>query len=138
MPFDRFRSRFEVAGTPQGFERARIAHAIDYDVEANWKLVWENNRECYHCTPRHPQYVKSNFDVYEEEHASPAVRQKIARSHRPHRSAMGGARRWASRIRRAAWPRSRTPTTGSGTRATARRLPKASSPNRWTAHASRR
>jgi len=78
MPFDRFRSRFEVAGAPQGFKRARIAHVIDYDVEANWKLVWENNRECYHCTPRHPQYVKSNFDVYEEEHASPAVRQKIA------------------------------------------------------------
>lgn len=78
MPFDRFRSRFEVAGKPQGFARARIAQVVDYEVEANWKLVWENNRECYHCTPRHPQYVKSNFDVYEEEHASPAVRQKIA------------------------------------------------------------
>jgi Rieske 2Fe-2S family protein len=77
-PFDRFRSRFEVAGAPQGFDRARIAHVVDYEVEANWKLVWENNRECYHCTPRHPQYVKSNFDVYEEEHASPAVREQIA------------------------------------------------------------
>jgi len=76
--FDSFRTRFEVAGTPQGFDRARIAHAIDYEVDANWKLVWENNRECYHCTPRHPQYAKSNFDVYEEEHASEAVRQQIA------------------------------------------------------------
>jgi Rieske 2Fe-2S family protein len=78
IAFDRLRSRFEAAGAPQGFDRARIAHVADYEVEANWKLVWENNRECYHCTPRHPQYVKSNFDVYEEEHASPAVRQKIA------------------------------------------------------------
>jgi Rieske 2Fe-2S family protein len=78
LPFDRFRSRFEIAGTPQGFDRARVAHVVDYEVEANWKLVWENNRECYHCTPRHPQYAKSNFDVYEEEHASPAVRQQIA------------------------------------------------------------
>jgi len=76
--FDSFRTRFEVAGTPQGFDRARIAHAIDYEVDANWKLVWENNRECYHCTPRHPQYAKSNFDVYEEEHAPEAVRQQIA------------------------------------------------------------
>ncbi len=76
--FDGLRSRFEAAGAPQGFDRARIAHAIDYEVEANWKLVWENNRECYHCTPRHPQYAKSNFDVYEEEHASEAVRRQIA------------------------------------------------------------
>ena len=76
--FESFRTRFEVAGAPQGFDRARIAHAIDYEVDANWKLVWENNRECYHCTPRHPQYAKSNFDVYEEEHAPEAVRQQIA------------------------------------------------------------
>jgi Rieske 2Fe-2S family protein len=76
--FDGLCARFEVAGAPQGFDRARIAHVADYEVEANWKLVWENNRECYHCTPRHPQYVKSNFDVYEEEHASEAVLSMIA------------------------------------------------------------
>ena len=78
LPFDGLRTRFETAGAPQGFDRARIAHVVDYEVDANWKLVWENNRECYHCTARHPQYVKSNFDVYEEEHASDAVRQQIA------------------------------------------------------------
>jgi len=76
--FEGFRRRFEVAGAPQGFDRARIAHTTEYEVEANWKLVWENNRECYHCTPRHPQYAKSNFDVYEEEYASEATRQQIA------------------------------------------------------------
>jgi len=76
--FDGLRERFEAAGKPQGFDRARIAKVIDYDVVANWKLVWENNRECYHCAPCHPQYVKSNFDIYEEEYASAAVRQKIA------------------------------------------------------------
>src|SRR4051794_25806871 len=27
---------------PQGFHRARVARAIDYDIHANWKLVWEN------------------------------------------------------------------------------------------------
>jgi Rieske 2Fe-2S family protein len=76
--FAAFRARFEAMGRPQGFDRARIAKAITYDVDANWKLVWENNRECYHCSARHPQYSKSNFDVYEEDHASEAVRQRIA------------------------------------------------------------
>ena len=76
--FAGMRARFEAAGQPQGFDRARIARAIEYDVDANWKLVWENNRECYHCVARHPQYVKSNFDVIEEEFASAAIRQQIA------------------------------------------------------------
>ena len=76
--FDGLRARFEFAGAPQGFDRARIARWTEYEVEANWKLVWENNRECYHCTPRHPQYARSNFDIYEEEYASDAIRQRIA------------------------------------------------------------
>jgi Rieske 2Fe-2S family protein len=76
--FDGLRARFESAGAPQGFDRARIATSIEYDVDADWKLVWENNRECYHCTARHPQYVKSNFDVYDEESAPDAIRGQIA------------------------------------------------------------
>ena len=71
------RREFTVAGKPQGFERARVAHVVDYEVEANWKLVWENNRECFHCVPCHPQYVKANFDVVDEKTASPAVLDKI-------------------------------------------------------------
>ena len=49
---------------PQGFHRAKVARAVDYLVQANWKLVWENNRECYHCNANHPQYIKANFDHY--------------------------------------------------------------------------
>ncbi len=52
---------------PQGFNRAKIAKIIDYEVPANWKLVWENNRECYHCNVNHPQYIKANFDHYNED-----------------------------------------------------------------------
>src|SRR5581483_11000182 len=48
---------------PQGIDRARVAHRIDYSVAANWKLIWENNRECWHCHAGHPQYVRANFDV---------------------------------------------------------------------------
>jgi Rieske 2Fe-2S family protein len=41
--------------TPQGFDRAKIAKTVDYEVAANWKIVWENNRECYHCNVNHPR-----------------------------------------------------------------------------------
>jgi Rieske 2Fe-2S family protein len=47
---------------PQGLERARIAASRSYEVHANWKLVWENNRECWHCNANHPQYIKANYD----------------------------------------------------------------------------
>jgi Rieske 2Fe-2S family protein len=76
--FEPLREEFEHAARPQGFERAKIAKMIEYDVEANWKLVWENNRECFHCVRCHPQYVKANFDVYEEATASEAVKEKMA------------------------------------------------------------
>ena len=77
-PIAAMRAHFEAAGAPQGFPRAKVAKTIEYDVPANWKLVWENNRECYHCIARHPEYIRSNFDIHEEEHASDAVRQRIA------------------------------------------------------------
>ncbi|MEO8753079.1 MAG: aromatic ring-hydroxylating dioxygenase subunit alpha [Casimicrobiaceae bacterium] len=69
---------FAPAALPQGFDRARIAKVVDYEVESNWKLVWENNRECFHCVRCHPQYVKANFDVYDEGTASEAVRASMA------------------------------------------------------------
>jgi len=31
-------------------------------VKANWKLIFENNRECYHCQSGHPEFMKANFD----------------------------------------------------------------------------
>jgi Rieske 2Fe-2S family protein len=55
---------FAQAARPQGLGRARVAKLMDFNVGANWKLVWENNRECYHCNVNHPQYTKANFDHY--------------------------------------------------------------------------
>ncbi|MFI6320482.1 aromatic ring-hydroxylating dioxygenase subunit alpha [Nonomuraea sp. NPDC050556] len=49
----------------QGFGAAKVAASVDYEIAANWKLVWENNRECYHCDVNHPQYIKANFDRYD-------------------------------------------------------------------------
>jgi len=50
---------------PHGLARdAKIAHTSFYSVASNWKLVYENNRECYHCAVSHPEYVKSNYDLH--------------------------------------------------------------------------
>lgn len=62
---------------PQGFNRAKVAKAADYLVNANWKLVWENNRECYHCNVNHPQYIKANFDHYNADDTTPRIREAI-------------------------------------------------------------
>lgn len=33
----------------------RIAHRIEYEVAANWKVIVENYNECYHCGGVHPE-----------------------------------------------------------------------------------
>ena len=40
-------------------ESARLAHLRTYEIKANWKLVLENSRECYHCGAGHPQYCRA-------------------------------------------------------------------------------
>ncbi|MFO1498949.1 MAG: aromatic ring-hydroxylating dioxygenase subunit alpha [Verrucomicrobiota bacterium] len=63
---------------PQGLAGAKVAKAVDYLVRANWKLVWENNRECYHCNANHPQYIKANFDHYNADDTNPRIREQMA------------------------------------------------------------
>jgi len=48
---------------PHTFHMAKVAHVADYDINANWKLVYENNRDCYHCYVGHPEYIKANYDT---------------------------------------------------------------------------
>jgi Rieske 2Fe-2S family protein len=38
--------------------RLRSARRIEYDVRANWKLIFENYSECYHCPGVHPMLSK--------------------------------------------------------------------------------
>jgi Rieske 2Fe-2S family protein len=51
--------------------KLRSAHRIEYDVEANWKLLIENYSECYHCPLIHPALAKlspyrsGHNDLYE-------------------------------------------------------------------------
>ena len=39
-------------------ERLQTGHSIDYDLACNWKLVFQNYSECYHCPLVHPQLDK--------------------------------------------------------------------------------
>jgi Rieske 2Fe-2S family protein len=75
--FDEAASQIDTLARPQGFERAKVAKIVDYDVAANWKLVWENNRECYHCNVNHPQYIKANFDHFNDDDTTPRVQTRI-------------------------------------------------------------
>jgi nitrite reductase/ring-hydroxylating ferredoxin subunit len=76
-PFDAAQECLAPLLRSQGFRRAKVAKAVDYLVKANWKVVWENNRECYHCNINHPQYIKANFDHYNADDTTPRIRQQI-------------------------------------------------------------
>ena len=46
----------------------RAAKRIEYDVRANWKLMFENYSECYHCPGVHPMLSKiSPYDSAEND-----------------------------------------------------------------------
>ena len=76
--FDPAHQIFAGYAKPQGFRSAKVAKAVDYLVNANWKLVWENNRECYHCNANHPQYIKANFDHYNLDDTTPEIKSQIS------------------------------------------------------------
>jgi Rieske 2Fe-2S family protein len=42
---------------PYNLDRLKVAVQDDYVEQANWKLVMENNRECYHCDVGHPELI---------------------------------------------------------------------------------
>jgi glycine betaine catabolism A len=44
---------------PYDLTRTKVAHEMQIVENGNWKLVMENNRECYHCAGTHPELVNS-------------------------------------------------------------------------------
>jgi len=56
---DGFRRQIEPYLLPHHLREARVAHESTIVERANWKLVWENNRECYHCTANHPELCRT-------------------------------------------------------------------------------
>ncbi|MGL6161906.1 aromatic ring-hydroxylating oxygenase subunit alpha [Microbulbifer sp.] len=44
---------------PYDMENTKVATESTLEEQANWKLVIENNRECYHCSGSHPELLRT-------------------------------------------------------------------------------
>lgn len=67
--FEPFRESMEPLLAVHNLNGARLVHEQTFLEKANWKLVMENARECYHCTACHPHLaltfptdVKAHFE----------------------------------------------------------------------------
>jgi len=58
-PFAPFRDQFEPLLAPHDLINANVAFEGTLVEKANWKLVMENARECYHCSAKHPELRKT-------------------------------------------------------------------------------
>jgi Rieske 2Fe-2S family protein len=65
--FAPFRAAFEPLLAPHDLLNAKIAFESVLVDKANWKLVMENGRECYHCAMSHPELSKT-FPVEASKH----------------------------------------------------------------------
>ena len=55
VDFAPFRASMEPYFLPHRLTEAKVAYESSIVEKGNWKLVWENNRECYHCPANHPE-----------------------------------------------------------------------------------
>ncbi|OIV38438.1 (Fe-S)-binding protein [Mangrovactinospora gilvigrisea] len=79
--FDEVAARIEPYLRPHRLAEARVAVRSDLVEHGNWKLVMENNRECYHCDG-HPELLRAYFPTfgYTEETVPPPLRPVYERS----------------------------------------------------------
>ena len=63
--FSAFARDVEPFIAPHQPEKMKVAHMTTAVEQGNWKLVFENNRECYHCDSNHPELLRS----YQENNA---------------------------------------------------------------------
>jgi len=57
--FEQFRQDLSPFITPHNLENCKVAFESNLVEKGNWKLVFENNRECYHCDGNHPELLNS-------------------------------------------------------------------------------
>lgn len=55
--FEPVRQQLEPYFLPHKLHETKVAYEETIVENANWKLVWENNRECYHCAGNHPELI---------------------------------------------------------------------------------
>ncbi len=56
-PIDRAKADIAEQVSLYDLEHCKVAVQDDLIEDANWKLVMENNRECYHCDSNHPELI---------------------------------------------------------------------------------
>jgi glycine betaine catabolism A len=56
-PIDRVKADIAEQIGVYDLENLKVAVQDNYIEDANWKLVMENNRECYHCDAGHPELI---------------------------------------------------------------------------------
>jgi glycine betaine catabolism A len=56
-PIDRVKADIVDQIAIYDLDRMKVAVQDNYIEDANWKLVMENNRECYHCDVGHPELI---------------------------------------------------------------------------------
>lgn len=77
---DDFLATLEHYMEPYDMENAKVAVQTTIREAANWKLVIENNRECYHCNGSHPELLKTllEWDDVTDPRASQAFKDQVA------------------------------------------------------------
>ncbi len=60
--FDAFADTIRPYLEPHDLGNAKVAAETTIVEKGNWKLVWENNRECYHCGGNHPGLCRAFSD----------------------------------------------------------------------------
>ena len=60
--FEPFRAQAEPYLSPHRLADAKVAFESTIVENGNWKLVWENNRECFHCAANHPELSRTFND----------------------------------------------------------------------------
>ena len=67
---------------PYDMENTKVAIQTTLVEKANWKLVLENNRECYHCNASHPELLKTllEWDDVTDPRADQAFKDHVAAS----------------------------------------------------------
>ena len=82
--FDDFHDQFAPMLAPHQLHRGKVAFETTLVERANWKLVMENARECYHCATNHPELSvtfpigRRSLSVAEQKEVSQAFDARMA------------------------------------------------------------
>lgn len=60
--FSQVKAAADRYAAPHRMEELKVAHQSTIIEKGNWKLVMENNRECYHCAGQHPALCRTFND----------------------------------------------------------------------------